>query len=66
MSVTSLLSNQSHGFLARLYTATTETTSKLVSELLYIDDLKSFASSESKLKRVMESPKSTMEDSGPQ
>ena len=29
------------GFLARLYTATTETTSKLVLELLYIDDLKS-------------------------
>ena len=41
LSATSLLSNQSHAFLARLYTATTETTSKLVLELLYMGDLKS-------------------------
>ena len=35
-----------------------------VTDLLYIDDLKIFASSESKLNRVMESTKSTMEDVG--
>ena len=33
-----------------------------VIDLLYIDDLKMFASSESKLNRVMESTKSAMED----
>ena len=33
-------------------------------DLLYIDDLKIFASSESKLNRVMESTKSAMEDVG--
>ena len=35
-----------------------------VTDLLYIDDLKIFASSESKLNRVMESTKSAMEDVG--
>ena len=37
-----------------------------VTDLLYIDDLKIFASSESKLNRVMESLKSMMEDVGVQ
>ena len=35
-----------------------------VTDLLYIDDLKIFASSESKLNRVMESTKSAMENVG--
>ena len=35
-----------------------------VTDLLYIDDLKIFASSESKLNRVMESTKNAMEDVG--
>ena len=35
-----------------------------VTDLLFIDDLKIFASSESKLNRVMESTKSAMEDVG--
>ena len=39
-------------------------TAQKVTELLYIDDLKISASSESKLNRVMESTKSAMEDVG--
>ena len=35
-----------------------------VTDLLYIDDLKIFASSESKLNRVMESTKNAMKDVG--
>ena len=35
-----------------------------VTDLLYIDDLKIFASSDSKLNRVMESTKNAMEDVG--